>query len=58
MATNLEWRHYEKEMKKWLKEILVWQKNNPDKDWLTELTAVTTADAEGGDRPLLPPPKP
>lgn len=49
---------YEKAMVAWVKEIVKWQLRNPDKDWLTELTAVTTADAEGGDRPILPPPKP
>lgn len=51
-------KKYIKDMVKWALEVAEWQLDNPDKDWLTELTAVTTADAEGGDRPLLPPPKP
>jgi len=51
-------KEYIKDMGDWGEAIAEWQLRNPDKDWLTELTAVTTSDAEGGDRPPLPPPKP
>lgn len=59
MATQKQWKKWEKDMLKWAKQIVEWQRANPEKDWLTELSKPTTQDADGGgDRPPLPPPKP
>jgi len=52
-------REYKKALVVWVKEIADWQIANPDRDWLTELTTVTSdADDGGGSNPPTPPPPP
>lgn len=53
-----EWKQYESKMKSWLKELLVWQKSNPDKNWSVVLFGASAMDDSGGSNPPLPPPPP
>ena len=54
----IKWVKWEKEMKKWLKELMDWQEENPTKNWIEELGSVTTSVDEGGSNPKTPPPPP
>lgn len=51
---------YIKAMQQWAKSVALWQLENPEKDWATELFGATTAGADGGgsNPPPPPPPKP
>lgn len=64
MANN-EWKKWEKEMAKWVIQYLSpWQKENQDKDWVTELYNQKgegeegKKDTSGGLHPPPPPPIP
>lgn len=57
MPTNKEWKDWEKAMKAWFKELLIWQRNNPDKDWLQGM-GEASLDGPGTLPPPPPPPPP
>lgn len=48
---------WKQEMTEWLKSIIEWQEDNPDKNWLDELGEAQTED-EGSNPPPPPPPPP
>lgn len=58
MATEKEWKQYEREMKQWLKEVLVWQRENPEKDWRGYINTQQIDGDIGGNPPPPPPPPP
>lgn len=60
MANDQEIKQWEKAMKEWLEDLIDWQLENPDKNWLEELTKeVSIQDADsGGERPPNPPKNP
>lgn len=49
---------YKKAMTAWVKEVVKWQLENPDKDWLTELCNIQSSGDDGGSNPPQPPPPP
>lgn len=51
-----EWQLWEKAMREWLKKIIEWQKQHPDRDWLQAMGEAQTA--EGSNPPTPPPPPP
>lgn len=51
-------RQRAKEMKEWLKLLLQWEIENPDRDWATALFGVESQDDGGGSNPPPIPPKP
>lgn len=60
MPNNKDWKEWEKAMKQWLKDLLIWQKANPTRDWATALFGVESSgdDSGGSNPPPPPPPKP
>lgn len=48
---------WKQEMTDWLKSLIEWQEDNPDKNWKDELCKVSTED-EGSNPPPPPPPPP
>lgn len=54
MAT--EFQNWKEAMKAWLKAIIKWQLDNPDKNWKDELCKDVETQDEGSNPPPPPPP--
>jgi len=51
-----EFNTWKEAMKAWLKELIKWQQENPEKDYRNGICAEVTTQDEGSNPPPPPPP--